>query len=121
MATENDSFFRTFIASGTLTRGMLVKMTTTAETVEAATTNDVVAIGVAQADAANADNILVKLWAPTQRILSNSAVAAGKIMYGLASGEVDDTGTTAMGLISINATAGAAELVECARTIGPNA
>lgn len=54
----------------------------------------------------------VQLWGPSVLVTAGAAVARGAALYPLASGKVDDTGTTVMGLVSGEAATADGDIIE---------
>lgn len=113
--TENQTGFKSFAAVAAITEGQRVKLSGAGVDVAGATD---IAIGVATTAAASGGNLTVKLWsAPgTFIVRASAAIAAGAQLYPTASGSVDDTGTTPLNLVAIEAATAAGDLIEVTRT-----
>lgn len=116
MATiQNDSGFASFTATAAaIALGARVKLNTAREILVAGATD--IAIGVTVAPVAASGIGTVKLFnAPgTFIMIASAAIAAGAQLYPTAAGKVDDTGTTALPLVAVQAAAADGDLIECA-------
>lgn len=115
MPTTNDSGFKSFTATSTaIALGARVKTNSSGQILVAGATD--VAIGVTTQAIAASGTGTVKLFnAPgTYMMLAGAAITAGAQLYPLASGKVDDTGTTALPLIALEAATADGDLIECA-------
>lgn len=113
--TQNDTGFKSFTATSTaIALGARVKVNSSGLMLVAAATD--AAIGVTTQPVAADGNGTVKLFgAPgTFMMLAGAAITAGAQLYPLASGKVDDTGTTALPLIALQAATADGDLIECA-------
>ncbi|MBN9691313.1 MAG: DUF2190 family protein [Verrucomicrobia bacterium] len=112
--TENSMGFKGLVTAAAISQGQRIKISSGQADIAAATD---AAIGVAIHDAASGGVVTVKLWsAPGTFICRASApIAAGAQLYPTAAGEVDDTGTTAINLVALEAAAADNNLIECAR------
>lgn len=112
--TENSSGFKSFVAAAAIAQGQRVKISSGQVDVAAATD---AAIGVAIHDAASGLPCTVKLFSAPGTFIcrASAAIAAGAQLYPTAAGEVDDTGTTALNLVALEAASADNNLIECAR------
>ena len=111
--TTNDSGFKSFTTAAAIAEGQRVKLSGTSIDVAAATDSS---IGVAIASAPSGGTCTVKLFtAPGTFVMrAAAAITAGALLYPTASGNVDDTGTTALPLVAVEAATAANDLIECA-------
>ncbi|MBS0187108.1 MAG: DUF2190 family protein [Planctomycetes bacterium] len=94
MATENLTGFKNMLAGAAIARGDRVKLTA-ANTVQTAGLGEA-AIGIAQDAIASGGYGTIALFAGrTFKMRAAGAIAAAALVYGRASGEVDDLSTSA--------------------------
>lgn len=90
--------------------GIRVKLNTSGQILVAGATDS--AIGTTlQAIAASGDG-LVQLFGPSRLVVAGAAIARAALLYPLASGKVDDTGTTAIGLVAAEAATADGDIIE---------
>jgi len=95
MSQQNESGFKSFLATSAVTRYRRVKLTSSSGTyVEHAGAGEE-AIGIAQGDAAIGKQVNVALLNKpgTFKMCAHAGIAVGAALYGVASGRVDDAGT----------------------------
>lgn len=111
--TENTTGFKSLTAAAAIAEGQRLRISSGQFDVAGATS---LAIGVASHAAASGSQVTCKLFsAPGTFIMrAGAAIAAGAQLYPLASGNVDDTGTTALPLVALEAAAASGDLIECA-------
>ncbi len=112
--TENTTGYKAFPAANAIVEGQRVKIVAGEADVAGATDP---AIGVAQHAAAAGESVTVKLFsaAGTFVMRAGGPITAGAQLYPVASGNVDDAGTTALGLVALEAAGASGDLIECAR------
>ncbi len=94
MATENLTGFKTMLAGAAIARGDRVKLTA-ANTVQTAGLAEA-SIGIAQDAIASGDYGTIALFAGrTFRMRAKAAITAAALVYGHASGAIDDDSTSA--------------------------
>lgn len=115
--TQNNSGFRTFQATAAaIGIGKRVFLDTSNPPLMAVAGAAVGAVGVTTENVAASGYGTVKLFnAPgTFLMCANAAIAAGAQLYPTASGNVDDTGTTVLPLMAMEAATAQNDLIECA-------
>ena len=110
--TQNASGYLTLTTAAAITEGRRVKITSGGLADVAGATD--LAIGTAQAAAASGGLVTVKLWsAPgTFLVVAAAGIARGAQLYPAAAGEVDDAGTTAIGLVAKEAATTQGDIIE---------
>lgn len=110
--TENATGFKALPAAAAIVQGQRVKIVGATWDVAGLTDN---AVGVATHNAAQGENLTVKLFSAPGTFLmrANAAIAAGAQLFPTASGNVDDAGTTALGLVALEAATATGDLIEC--------
>ncbi len=111
--TENKTGYKSLIAAAAIAEGQRLKISSGQWDVAGATD---IAVGVATHAAASGEACTVKLFgAPGTYIMrASAAISAGAQLYPTASGNVDDTGTTALPLVALEAASASGDLIECA-------
>lgn len=111
--TENQTGYKSLTAAAALAEGQRVKINAGQWDVAAATDK---AVGVATHAVASGAQCTVKLFtAPGTFIMrANGAITAGAQLYPTASGNVDDSGTTAIPMVALEAAGASGDLIECA-------
>lgn len=111
--TENATGFKALTAAAAIVEGQRVKISSGQWDVAGATDK---AVGVATHDAASGAQLTAKLFSgPGTFIMrASGAITAGAQLYPTASGNVDDSGTTALPLVALEAAAASGNLIECA-------
>lgn len=114
MQTQNSSGFKSLLAAAALLEGQRVKLNAGKWDVAGATD---ASPGVAIHAAAIGEPCDVKLFnAPgTFNIMASGAITAGAQLYPTASGKVDDSGTTAINLMALEAATASGDVIECCR------
>lgn len=113
--SENSSGYKTFQATAAaIGLGIRVKVDSNGLISVAGATD--AAIGVTTEAVASSGYGNVKLWtAPgTFLVTAGAAIARGAQLYPLASGKVDDTGTTALNLVALEAATADGDIIEAA-------
>jgi hypothetical protein len=110
--TTNASGYLTLTTAAAISEGQRVKITSAGLADVAGATDP--AIGTAHAAAASGGTVTVKLWsAPgTFLVVAAAAISRGAQLYPAAAGEVDDTGTTKIGLVAKEAATAQGDLIE---------
>lgn len=112
--TENATGFKALPAVAALAQGQRVKINNGNWDVAGATDP---AVGVATHAGGIGERVTVKLYSAPGTFLhrANAGIAAGARLYPTATGNVDDAGTTALGLVALEAATNANDLIECAQ------
>lgn len=107
---------RSFTASGAIAERTLVKLASDNTVAAAATHSTDKPIGVALSNAADGDNVTVKLLNGdgTVLVVANGAVVIGTTLFGCDSGKVNDTdpGSAVKVGIALNAAAADGDIIE---------
>lgn len=118
MASNNDSGFATFTATAVaIAAYSRVKIDSAGLISVSGAAAD--SIGVTIEDIALSGTGVVKLWSAsgTFMCLSAAAVTKGATLFAIAAGLVDDAGVTAIGLVALDTSTAAGDVIECARTV----
>jgi hypothetical protein len=112
--TRNDTGFKTFTTAAAITEGQRVKCTSAGLADVAGATDP--AIGTATAAAASGGLLTVKLFGGpgTFLVVAAAAITRGAQLYPAAAGEVDDSGTTKIGLVALEAATAQGDIIEAA-------
>ncbi|MFO1461880.1 MAG: capsid cement protein [Verrucomicrobiota bacterium] len=112
--TENKTGYKALPAAVAIAEGQRVKLNGATWDVAAAAD---ASPGVATHGAAAGEELTVKLFnAPGTFVMrANAGIVAGAQLYPTANGNVDDAGTTPLGLIAMEAATAANDLIECAK------
>lgn len=112
--TSNSSGFKAFTTAAAIVEGQRVKMSA-AGTIDVAGATDK-AIGVATEAAASGAQCTVKLFSAPGTFLmrAGGAITALAQLYPVASGNVDDAGTTPLDIIALEAATNSGDVIECA-------
>lgn len=116
MTTSNETGLKTFQATAAaLAQAVRVQVNSSGLMLVAGATDP--AIGVTTEAVAASGYGTVKLFsAPgTFLVTAGAAITRGAVLYPLAAGKVDDTGTTAMGLVALEAATADGDIIEAAR------
>jgi hypothetical protein len=90
--------------------GIRVKLNTSGNILVAGATDS--AIGTTLEAIAASGTGLVQLFGPSRLVTAGAAIARAALLYPLASGKVDDTGTTAIGLVAGEAATADGDVIE---------
>lgn len=114
MTTQNSSGYLSLTTAAAIAEGQRIKIASGLADVAAASD---AAIGVATCAAASGATVTVKLFSASGTFLmrANGAITAGAQLYPTATGNVDDSGTTALNLAALEAATASGDLIECAR------
>lgn len=116
MTTENSSGWKTFQATAAaIGQAIRVKVDSNG-LISAAGATDA-AIGVTVEAVASSGYGTVKLFSAPGTFLmtAGAAIARGGTLYPLASGKVDDTGTTSISMVALEAATADGDIIECAQ------
>jgi hypothetical protein len=119
MITENSTGFKAFTATAVEIAAYVRVVLGSGGTISVAGAADI-GIGVTTAVIAASGTGTVKLFsAPgTFMMKANAAVVIGATLYATADGEVDDTGTYKLNMISLETAGAGNDIIECARVNG---
>lgn len=111
--TENQTGYKSLTTAAAIVEGQRVKISSGQWDVAGATD---AAVGVATHDAASGGQLTVKLFAAggTFIMRASGAITAGARLYPTASGNVDDSGTTALPMVALEAASASGNLIEAA-------
>jgi hypothetical protein len=112
--TTNGSGILTLTTNAAITEGQRVHVTSGRLAAVSGATDP--SIGVATHAAESGGTLAIKLFtAPgTYLVRAAAAITRGAHLYPAASGEVDDTGTTKIGLVALDAATAQGDLIEAA-------
>jgi hypothetical protein len=115
MGTTNSSGFKTFKATAAAI-AEAVRVTYDSNGLIAASGDTGISIGVTVEPIAASGYGTVKLFASpgTFFMTAGAAITRGALLYPLASGKVDDTGTTSIAMIALEAATADGDIIECA-------
>lgn len=111
--TENQTGYKSLTAAAAIVEGQRVHISSGQWAVSGATDKSV---GVATHDAASGGVLTVKLFSAPGTFLmrAGGAITAGAQLYPAASGNVDDSGSTVIPMVALEAAAASGNLIECA-------
>jgi hypothetical protein len=118
MTTENTSGFKTFQATAAAIGAYIRVKVDSNGLISAAGATDAT-IGVTQEAIAASGYGTVKLYSAPGTFLhtAGAAIARGAVLYPLASGKVDDTGTTSNGFVALEAATADGDIIETTRQV----
>ena len=90
--------------------GIRVKLDTAGKILVAGATDP--AIGTTLEAIASGGFGTIQLFGPSRLVTAGAAITAAALLYPLASGKVDDTGTTAIGLVAATAATADGDIIE---------
>lgn len=115
MTTHTPALSKSFQATAVaIAQGVRVKVDSSGLISAAGATDS--AIGTTLAAVAASDYGTVLLFGPTLLVTASAAIARGALLYPTASGRVDDAGTTAIDLVSLEAATAAGDIIEAAQS-----
>lgn len=115
MTTANQSGIRTFTATATaIAEAVRVQVDSNGLISVAGATDPAVGVTTEAIAASGRGNVKLFSAPGTFLCMAGAAIARGAQLYPLAAGKVDDTGTTKIGLVALEAATADGDIIECA-------
>jgi hypothetical protein len=116
MTTENTTGFRTFQATAAaIAQAIRVKVDSNGLISAAGATDAAIGVTIEAVAASGYGNVKLFNAPGTFLVTAGAAITRGAVLYPLASGKVDDAGTTVMGLVALEAATADGDIIEAAR------